>query len=155
MFDKGVINKVKACTVAIGLVEKDGHMPVEIVGTGFLVNSKGYAMTAAHVSERCLDLIEAGRARKMSLERAVFFTKRDSAGKLHFYAARIADRVFRSDMVIKPKGYAMPDSIDVAVFNIGAKIPLPYLEIKQPSDIELYEEIALSSYPSGLQTMNW
>lgn len=157
MFDRKILDRIKSCTAAIGLIEKDANFPFQLWGSGFFVSPKGYIVTAAHVSDRCLDSIDLWKATGKELERAVFFSRRDSQGKFHFYAARIEQRVFRSQMVQKPKGYTMPTDIDVVVFNIGQKkeIHLEHLAIKAPNEIELYEDVAMASYPNGLQSMNW
>jgi hypothetical protein len=56
MVDQRVLNNVKAATVALGLVKKGSSDPFAVYGSGFLVYSGNYVMTAGHVSGALLDL---------------------------------------------------------------------------------------------------
>ena len=48
MLNELVLKNVKAATVALGLVKKGSAEPFVICGSGFLVDPKGYVMTAGH-----------------------------------------------------------------------------------------------------------
>ena len=59
MLNELVLKNVKAATVALGLVKKGFAEPFVICGSGFLVDPKGYVMTAGHVSGKIKELIGA------------------------------------------------------------------------------------------------
>lgn len=112
-------------------------------------------MTAGHVSDKCLEAMEKYEAKGKDVERAIFFTQRDEQGKMHFYSATIDARVYRTYNSRKPEGFAMSDNIDIAVFRVEPKIEIPFLGIREPSSLELYEDVAMCGYPSGMQSLNW
>jgi hypothetical protein len=57
MVDQQVLNNVKAATIALGLVKKGSSKPLAVYGTGFLVDSGNYVMTAGHVSGTIQDMM--------------------------------------------------------------------------------------------------
>jgi S1-C subfamily serine protease len=53
MVDQSIIQKIKAATVALGIRNYDKDNPIMIIGSGCIINTKGYLLTAAHVVKAC------------------------------------------------------------------------------------------------------
>jgi hypothetical protein len=68
MLNELVPKNVKAATVVLGLVKKGSAEPFVICGRGFLVDPKGYIMTAGHVSGKIRELMEICKAKKVEVE---------------------------------------------------------------------------------------
>lgn len=49
--------------------------PLAICGSGFLVDSNSYVMTADHVSDKITELMEICKAKKLEVERAIFMLR--------------------------------------------------------------------------------
>ena len=47
------IQKIKAATVALDIRNNDEDKPIKIIGSGCIINTKGYLLTAAHVAKAC------------------------------------------------------------------------------------------------------
>jgi hypothetical protein len=54
MFKAGLLKRVKASTVAIGLLNKDTKDVIGTFGTGFFIGGK-YIVSSAHVFSQCLN----------------------------------------------------------------------------------------------------
>jgi hypothetical protein len=154
MLNELVPKNVKAATVALGLVKKGSAEPFVICGSGFLVDPKGYVMTAGHVSGKIRELMEICKAKKVEVERAIFMV--DPHGdRVDFVTAELDERIARHHQLQKLAGSTMPDDIDIAVCKILAKVDdLPYLQVRK-SDVTLYEEVAMCGYPRGSQSLNF
>jgi S1-C subfamily serine protease len=154
MLNGGVLKDVKAATVALGLVKKGSVEPFIICGSGFLVDPKGYVVTAGHVSGKIKELIGICEAKKVEVERAIFMV--DPQGdRVGFVTAELDKRIARHHQVQKPTGSTMPDDVDIAVCKVLAEVEnLPSLKVRK-SDITLYEEVAMGGYPGGSQSLNF
>ncbi len=53
MIDQRIIQKIKASTVVLGIRNYDEDDPIMIIGSGCVINTKGYLLTAAHVVKAC------------------------------------------------------------------------------------------------------
>lgn len=53
MVDQSIIQKIKAATVAVGVRNNDEDNPIKIIGSGSIINTKGYLLTASHVAKAC------------------------------------------------------------------------------------------------------
>lgn len=93
MLNELVLKNVKAATVALGLVKKGSVEPFVICGSGFLVDTKGYVMTAGHVSGKIKELIGICKAKKVEVERAIFMV--DPHERVDFVTAELDERVAR------------------------------------------------------------
>ena len=155
MVDPRVLNNVKAATVAFGLVKKGSSEPFAIYGSGFLVDSGGYVMTAGHVSGTIQDMMNFHKENKLEVERAIFML-RPRSDRVDFDTAILEEKeVARFRHSQKPAGFTMSDDIDIAVWKIPEKVDdLPYLQVRT-SDVALYEEVAICRYPRGLQSLNF
>jgi S1-C subfamily serine protease len=156
LVDVKKIGQVKSATVAIGLVAKGKLRPKVVCGTGFMFNHRGYVMTAGHVLDMC-KLLKAqllqlkGEATEIVLFRPVF------TDKLDFKVIPIKeDRIGGLSNTRPPQGYTMSTNLDVKVAcPIEPHSRLPYLAIKKPSKLNLYDEIVMCGYPSGSQSLNF
>lgn len=155
MVDPRVLNNVKAGTVAFGLVKKGSSEPFAIYGSGFLVDSGGYVMTAGHVSGTIKDMMNFHKEKKLEVERAIFML-RPRSDRVDFDTAILEEKeVARFRHSQKLAGFTMSDDIDIAVWKIPEKVDdLPYLQVRT-SDVALYEEVAMCGYPRGLQSLNF
>jgi hypothetical protein len=76
------------------LVKKGSAEPFVICGSGFLVDPKGYVMTAGHVSGKIRELIGICKAKKVEVERAIFMV--DPCGdRVDFVTAELDERIAR------------------------------------------------------------
>jgi hypothetical protein len=154
MFNDLVLKNVKAATVALGLVKKGSADPFVICGSGFLVDPKGYVITAGHVSGKIKELIGICKAKKVEVERSIFMAD-PHEDRVDFVTAELDERVARHHQVQKPTGTTMPDDVDIAVCKVLAKVEdLPSLKVRK-SDVTLYEEVAMCGYPRGSQSLNF
>ena len=82
---------LKRATVALGLVKKGSAEPFVICGSGFLVDPKGYVMTAGHVSGK---IKEYGicKAKKVEVERAIFMVY-PHEDRVDFVTAELDERI--------------------------------------------------------------
>lgn len=53
MVDQSIIQKIKAATVAVGVRNNDEDNPIKIIGSGSIINTKGYLFTASHIAKAC------------------------------------------------------------------------------------------------------
>jgi hypothetical protein len=53
MVDQSIIQKIKAATVAVGIRNNDEDNPIKIIGSGSIINTKGYSLSASHVAKAC------------------------------------------------------------------------------------------------------
>ncbi len=140
-----MISQIKTTIVAVGITQQDRLMTV--FGTGFLVDPRGYVMTAYHVKERCdqekRSLEQQGKQAKLATAR--FFT-RDS--KLNIKIS-IMKRWMRIASQSSEQNTGIPN-LDVTVgepLQMGDN--LPHLEIREPSKLEIHEEVIMCGYPAA------
>lgn len=53
MVDQSIIQKIKEATVAVGVRNNDEDNPIKIIGSGSIINTRGYLLTASHVAKAC------------------------------------------------------------------------------------------------------
>ncbi|MFL6492681.1 MAG: hypothetical protein ACJ70O_06255 [Nitrososphaera sp.] len=135
MVDPRVLNNVKAATVALGLVKKGSSAPFAVYGSGFLVDSGNYVMTAGHVSGTILDMMNFHKKNKLEVDRAIFML-RLRGDRFDVDTAIVEEReVARFRHSQKPVGFTMSSDIDIAVWKISEKIEeLPYLQERPMSN---------------------
>lgn len=158
MINTDKLNLVKSSTVALGLVNKGGMVPKAVCGSGFIINENYYMMTASHVIKKCLELKKHYDQKNLPTEIVAFRSSSTNEETLFqvlpldlFSDHSIAFYSF-SKMA---SGYAGPQDVDIC---IGKFIKKPdsftFLEIKKPSKLNLYDEIAMCGYPNGDQTLD-
>lgn len=155
MVDQRVLNNVKAATVALGLVKKGSSQPLDVYGSGFLVDYGNYVMTAGHVSGTIHNMMNYYAMKKVEVDRAIFMLH-IREDHFDFDTVRLEGKdVARFRHSQKPAGFTMSNDIDIAVWRTPKKIDdLPYLQVRT-SDVQLYEEVAMCGYPRGLQSLNF
>ena len=147
MFKAGLLNRVKASTVAIGLLNKDTKEVISTFGTGFFLGGK-YIVSSAHVFSQCLNYNSLYKEKNNSFE--------------GIYSAF---RIFRRGQKLDLDNYRISESIrlppvkEVAGFNGSIDLDIglgkldrtsdSFLSIKEPGRLELYRDIAMCGYPSG------
>lgn len=147
MFKAGLLKRVKASTVAIGLLNKDTKDIISTFGSGFFLGSK-YIVSSAHVFSQCLNYTSLYKQKNSS-----------------FKGIYSAFRVTRSEQQLDLDTYRICESIrlppvkDVAGFNGSIDLDIglgkldrasdSFLTIKEPGRLELSHEIAMCGYPSG------
>jgi hypothetical protein len=126
--DKKKLNHVKNSCVGIGLVARDDIHILGILGSGFLINSQAYAMTANHVVSSCELNIQTYKERKIDAEIAVFLITQQGNylrfNVLHYSTHWIVG-------IFPTKGYPGPQSSDIAIIiPKESAVNLPTVEIK-------------------------
>ncbi|MFL6371693.1 MAG: serine protease [Nitrososphaera sp.] len=150
MVDQSIIQKIKAATVAIGIRNNDEHMPIKIIGSGCIINTKGYLLTAAHVAKACHDEMK-NEVNKGN--RKVRFAMYRS-GQSNY---EITDIEQFSFFEWDPK--ASEDSkkleLDVACSKPLASLTgFPFLEIEDFVQFRTLDDILMGGYPGGEYTFS-
>ena len=144
--DNNGITKIKMATVAIGLLVED--KPVAIFGTGFLVDPRGYVVSAYHVKESCSKLRESYKQKGINAKIAIFreINSGDSNLTLKFTIMKDWGRL----RMPVPHQYTIMPDIDITIGRpLEQANDFPYLEIKEPHKPEVLDEIAMCGYPAG------
>jgi hypothetical protein len=121
MVDQRVLNNVKAATVALGLVKKGSSDLFAVYGSGFLVDSGNYVMTAGHVSGAIQDMMNFHKKNNLEVDRAIFMLHMRS-DRFDFDTAIVEEKeVARFRYSQRPAGFTMSNDIDIAVWKISEK----------------------------------
>lgn len=154
LWDEKIIKKVKDATVAIGLAKVNSTVPEIVIGSGFIFDSRGYIVTAAHVAEKIVKVQKRKNFGKKAKDKVnvVYFRpilEKDATGyKIHDL------NIFH--LVNYQKIYedsTMPKCLDFAYAKpIKEESSLPFLDITKKMRLPLSSEIMLSSFPSGDHT---
>ncbi|HZO11485.1 MAG TPA: trypsin-like peptidase domain-containing protein, partial [Nitrososphaeraceae archaeon] len=147
MIDSQKLSNIKACVVAIGLVERKERsiIPRAIVGSGFFVNKEGFVLTAAHVFRACVPIFHEFDKKRTKTNIAAFHVRPNRNG-------------FDFNVLPLPfiKLFQPENDITMAEsFDIGIGIPkdysktVPFLEIKRFNPSVLFKDIMTCGYPSG------
>ena len=151
--DKNIIRKTKSACVGIGILQKGNPLPLVISGSGFLIDSEGYVLTATHVIDQLV--IKKNELRKQGLDVGIVASK---VG-VHNGHPEIKSRglIERRRIIIKPsEKFPAPANFDVVLCRMIGKENHPsHLSIKKPAKIELDEKIAVCGYPGGMATFNF
>ncbi|SMH71665.1 trypsin-like peptidase domain-containing protein [Candidatus Nitrosotalea okcheonensis] len=152
--DQKIIQQIKSATVSIGLMDMDTKL-VGINGSGFIYDSRGYVMTAAHVLNECIDIEKSLQAKGKNVETVVLLpvaSETESAvipivvnGRL--LANRDAGQQSTSD----------PYEMDVALAKMKNVNNTSYPSIKikkKPSKIQISDEISMCGFPRGSHSLS-
>lgn len=145
LLDPVVIAKVKAATVAVGIVQKGESVPYSIVGSGFLFDSKGYIMTAAHVAEDCNKRLQKLNSKTARRFESAFFRVYKGG-----FDVTLIEKFTVFDLDVQPADYSGPLDFDVACGKpFVAGTTYPTLTIEQNKNPRVFDEILMCGYPGG------
>ena len=154
MLNASLIPQIKSACVGIGLKIKGNPAPLLVGGSGFFIDSSGFFMTASHVihslQEKKLELEKEGIK---ELQFAVFVISSDDKS----IKILTKSRPFIFDIVTfqPPAGtYYGKHFFDVSIGKIGGtNNNFPYLTIKKPCKLNVFDEIFLCGFPGGSTTL--
>ena len=147
MFKAGLLKRVKASTIAIGLLNKDTKDVISTFGTGFLIGGK-YIVSSAHVFSQCLNYNSLYKEKNNGLEgiySAFRITSKEQ--KLDLETYRISESI-RLPAVKEVAGFNGSIDLDIGLGKLD-RTSDSFLPIKEPGRLELYHDIAMCGYPSG------
>ena len=138
---------VKSATVAIGLSNKDTNDVIGSFGTGFFIGGE-YIVSSAHVFSQCLNYNTSYKEKNNGLEGMYSaFNITTKGDQLDLNTYRINESI-RLPPVKEVAGFTGSIDLDIGV----GKLDRPsdnFLTIKEPCQLELYDEIVICGYPSG------
>ena len=147
MFNAGLLKRVKASTVAIGLLNKDTKDAIGTFGTGFFIGGK-YIVSSAHVFSQCLNYNSLYKEKNNSAEGIYSAFRVIRRGqKLDLDTYRINESI-RLPPVKEAAGFNGSIDLDIGLGKIDRNSD-SFLPIKEPGGLELYQDIAMCGYPSG------
>jgi hypothetical protein len=142
-----LLKRVKASTVAIGLVNKDTKDVINTFGTGFFIGGK-YIVSSAHVFSQCLNYNSQYKVKNDGLEgmySALSITRRGQQLVLDMYHI---NESIRLPPVKEVAGFTGSIDLDIGLGKLD-RTSDTFLPIKEPGQLELYQDIAMCGYPSG------
>jgi len=147
MFKAGLLKRVKAATVAIGLINKDTKEVINTFGTGFFLGGK-YIVSSAHVFSQCLNYNSLYKEKNNRFEGIYSAFRVSRRGqKLDLDTYHICESI-RLPPVKEVAGFNGSIDLDVGLGKLD-RTSDSYLPIKEPGRLELYQDIAICGYPSG------
>jgi len=149
--DNAEIAKIKMATVAIGLLV--GDKPVAILGSGFLVDPRGYVMSAYHVKEACSKLRESYKQKGIQAKIAIF--REVNSGNSGFTLKFTIMKDWAHIRIPVSQQFPVPD-IDITVGRpLEQATDFPYLEIKEPRKPQVLDCIAMCGYSAGVYSFDY
>ena len=147
MFKAGLLKRVKASTVAIGLLNKDTKDVIGTFGTGFFIGGR-YIVSSAHVFSQCLNYNSLYKEKNNSFEGIYSAFRVIRRGqKLDLDTYRINESI-RLPPVKEAAGFNGSIDLDIGLGKLDRNSD-SFLPIKEPGGLELYQDIAMCGYPSG------
>lgn len=147
MIEADKLKGVKSATVAIGLSNKDTNDVISSFGTGFFIGGE-YIVSSAHVFSQCLNYNILYKEKNNGLEGMYSaFNITTKGDQLDLNTYRI-DESIRLPPVKEVAGFTGSIDLDIGI----GKLDRPsdnFLTIKEPCQLELYDEIIICGYPSG------
>ncbi len=147
MIEADKLKGVKSATVAIGLSNKDTNDVITSFGTGFFIGGE-YIVSSAHVFSQCLNYNTLYKEKNNGLEGMYSaFNITTKGDQLDLNTYRINESI-RLPPVKEVAGFTGSIDLDIGV----GKLDRPsdnFLTIKEPCQLELYDEIVICGYPSG------
>lgn len=158
MVNTSKLSLVKSATVALGLVDEGKMVPKELCGTGFIINKNRYVITASHVIDQCFKWYEIFKSKNEKTE-IVAFNSEFTQSEIKFHVLPLdpfsEHSIAKTHLSKASDGYAGPSDADIAVGKFLVRHDdLPFLEIKKPEKLNLYDEIVMCGYPSGDQSLD-
>jgi hypothetical protein len=147
MFKADLLKRVKASTVAIGLLNKDTRDVTSTFGTGFFIGGR-YIVSSAHVFSQCLNYNSLYKEKNNGFEgvySAFSITRRGQ--KLDLDTYQISESI-RLPPVKEVAGFNGSIDLDIGLGKLD-RTSTSFLPIREPGQLELYQDIAMCGYPSG------
>jgi V8-like Glu-specific endopeptidase len=137
---------IKELIVAIGIANKNSNLPSQIVGSGFLINDKGFVLTAKHVIRECINLIKDNSSQEVAAFYITITGLQIKVNKLicKNYASLESDR--ESD-------YYIDEDVDIALMIPLIEQDTKYFEIKT-DPLKVYDDVCICGYPGGNASLN-
>lgn len=155
MIKKQVGSKLKASCVAIGALERGNQLPLVIGGTGFFIDPDGFLLTASHVIkdlQKITQYLYKEKGRTVDFGAFWFVPMDDDVVRLQ--SKRITN-VRTLDLTIHTKKYLGQKDVDISIGRIeGEYGTLPFLKLKEPKKLDLYDDILICGYPGGNLSLN-
>ena len=146
-----LIRKIKSAVVAIGISDNEKSFPIEIGGTGFIIDPQGFVLTATHIIDQLV------------LKQTVL-QKQGVKASICAYQIRIQDHtptilqrglLERRRFKIKPTSqFPSQEDYDVTLCRMIGNEKWSAIEIAKPSKIDVLSEIVVCGYPAGSGTFN-
>ncbi|KAF6243623.1 hypothetical protein C6988_02450 [Nitrosopumilus sp. b1] len=148
MITREKILHLKSCCFALGLTKKNESKPYAICGTGFIIDSEGYFVTAEHVVDGMESILKREKSLGNELEHRGFLFKNidDEHGQL---TSIKIDHGRNIEISIPELGDNIPLDHDFTVGRLSGKHNLPFLKFDKPTKIDVYDEIIMCGYPGG------
>lgn len=152
MVDETLIPQIKEAVVGIGLRRVGEKLPLQVHGTGFIVDSQGFIVTAEHVVRHAEQVRDELNNKGDNVELVAILLSHDSEiPKLTISPIKV-----RKGLIVKIddlKDY-IPQDHDIMICRIYGKWSLPKINLKKPTKLKIYDEIFLCGYPRGDGTLN-
>jgi len=153
MDKKETIRLLKATCVGIGIVEKHNSKfrVVGVGGSGFVVGTDGFVLTAWHVIENINKEIKKLRKKKRKVELGALLVQLKEGNSI-IHPLPIVYR-YRINLTM-PTYYPAGTDYDIGLGRMLGKYNIPCLKIKKPTVLKVYEDIFICGYPGGNITFN-
>ncbi|MFL6524259.1 MAG: serine protease [Nitrososphaera sp.] len=148
--DQSIIQKIKAATVALGIRNYDEDNPIMIIGSGCVINTKGYLLTAAHVVKACHAEMKKQAGNGNQKVRFAMYRRRPSGYE-------ITDIEKFSYFEWDPEASAGSKNLELDVAcgkPIESLTGFPFLEIKNFIQFKTLDDILMCGYPGGEHTFS-
>jgi hypothetical protein len=147
-----LVSRIKSATVGIGLVEKNGHIPKAVFGSGFFVKPEGYMMTAQHVLDDCIKWYNFLNRNTVKVEFVAFHVWQE--GSILNLNVLPFEKVSSPSKTYKQGEYPGPEDPDIGYAIPNERLNVPYLDFKRDGKSDLYSEICICGYPAGGQSLD-
>jgi hypothetical protein len=150
MVDQSIVQKIKAATVALGIRNYGEDNPIKIIGSGCIINTKGYLLTAAHVVKAChaeyMKQVDQGNREV----RFAMYRRRPSG-----YEITEIEQFSFFEWDPNASEDSKKLELDVACGKpLDAPAQFPFLEIKDFVQFNTLDDILMSGYPGGEYTFS-
>ena len=158
MMNSESISNIKQACVGIGIVKQVPEKELEIIGvggTGFIVDTEGFVVTANHVIKGLKQNIT--ELKKVAKEGEKFgiagIAVQPDDGKVILFPRWMKERVV---IKLQPGSqYTGGEDVDIAIGRMIGKIDgLKTIEIKKPTMMNIFDEILMCDYPGGSITFH-
>lgn len=148
MITKEKILHLKSCCFGLGLAKPDEIEPYAICGTGFLIDSEGYFLSADHVVDAMESILKMEKKNGLELEYRGFLFENidDEHGNLQPYKIEHGRTII---IEIPELGENIPLEHDLMIGRFSGNHNLPSLKFDKPTKIGVFDEILMCGYPGG------